>query len=54
MQVIVDIVARELSNIPHNTTGLTCLVLDTRRGGPRSNSTAEQIAAVLHGNVRFA
>lgn len=52
--MIVDIVVRELSNVPHNTTGLTSATLQTGRRGARTNSTAEQVAAVLHGNVRFA
>jgi hypothetical protein len=61
---MVDIVVRELCNIPHNTTGLTAQSLElaspsssgkgTGTAGRARSSTADQIAAVLHGRVRFA
>eukprot|EP01032_Pedospumella_encystans_P007599 gene7599-9100_t len=66
VKVMVDIIIRELSNIPHNTSGLVTLVdvdsdeaalngtVSTSGRSKRSSSRAEKIAHVLHGTVRFA
>mmetsp|Transcript_52998 Transcript_52998/g.104586 ORF Transcript_52998/g.104586 Transcript_52998/m.104586 type:complete len:255 (+) Transcript_52998:94-858(+) len=59
VKVLVDIIIRELRNIPHNTSGLIATRLELvgchRRSGcaRNSGSTADQIASVLHGQIRY-
>eukprot|EP00128_Syssomonas_multiformis_P014328 Colp12_sorted_trinity150504_noHs@19110 len=65
VKVMVDIIVRELCNIPHNTSGITNLadidnynncsgITGASQRDKRTSSRAETIAHVLHGTVRYA